>query len=107
MKTTKYDNKQEGKISFYCIHIEYRCINFSLVFYLFFSCLAITDAIDQLPLTNTPDVIGLNSNVGYDDNMKQTQVIWHHLLHLQPQKGLFIFCFYLFKKIIFSKQKRK
>lgn len=46
------------------------------------------DAIDKLPLTNTPDVIGLSGNAEIGYNTENILDIWRHLRKLQPQRGL-------------------
>lgn len=51
--------------------------------------LLITDSTDALPLTNTPEVFGLNSNAEINYYSQATREIWNHLIELQPQTGEF------------------
>lgn len=51
----------------------------------FFS--VILEAIEALPLANTPEVFGLHSNAEIGYYTKAARDMWHHLLELQPQTG--------------------
>ena len=58
---------------------------FSLV--LEYQSFYISDYIDSLPLSNTPEVFGLhpNAEIGYYTNAAKE--LWSHLIELQPQTG--------------------
>ncbi|XP_055461995.1 dynein axonemal heavy chain 10 [Psammomys obesus] len=45
------------------------------------------EAIEALPLANTPEVFGLHSNAEIGYYTKAARDMWHHLLELQPQTG--------------------
>uniref|UniRef100_A0ABI7Z6S1 Dynein axonemal heavy chain 10 n=2 Tax=Felis catus TaxID=9685 RepID=A0ABI7Z6S1_FELCA len=46
------------------------------------------EAIEALPLTNTPEVFGLHSNAEIGYYTQAARDMWTHLLELQPQTGL-------------------
>uniref|UniRef100_A0A8D2N9M5 Dynein-1, subspecies f n=1 Tax=Zonotrichia albicollis TaxID=44394 RepID=A0A8D2N9M5_ZONAL len=45
------------------------------------------DAIEALPLSNTPEVLGLHANAEIGYYMQAVRDMWVHLLELQPQTG--------------------
>lgn len=49
--------------------------------------LLIIEAIEALPLTNTPEVFGLHSNAEIGYYTQAARDMWAHLLELQPQTG--------------------
>lgn len=54
-------------------------------------CPLITEAIEALPLANTPEVFGLHSNAEIGYYTQAARAMWAHLLELQPQTGS-IYC---------------
>lgn len=46
-------------------------------------------SIDKLPLTNTPEIFGLHPNAEIGYYTQAVKMIWHHLIDLQPQTGMF------------------
>lgn len=44
--------------------------------------------IDTLPLTNTPEVFGLNPNAEIGYYTKSARDMWDQLVELQPQTGI-------------------
>lgn len=46
-----------------------------------------TAQIDELPLTNTPEVFGLHPNAEIGYYTLATREMWGHLIDLQPQTG--------------------
>ena len=55
-------------------------------YYRVFSVLII-EAIEALPLANTPEVFGLHSNAEIGYYTQAARDMWAHLLELQPQTG--------------------
>lgn len=56
----------------------------------------IAEAIESLPLANTPEVFGLHANAEIGYYTQAVRDIWSHLLELQPQTGQFsiaLMCF--------------
>lgn len=51
------------------------------------NCVSIA-AIDELPLTNSPDVFGLHPNAEIGYYTQAVRDIWGHLIELQPQTGM-------------------
>lgn len=49
----------------------------------------IIEAIEALPLANTPEVFGLHSNAEIGYYTQAARDMWAHLLELQPQTGEF------------------
>lgn len=49
----------------------------------------IAEAIESLPLANTPEVFGLHANAEIGYYTQAVRDIWSHLLELQPQTGMF------------------
>lgn len=47
----------------------------------------ILEAIEALPLANTPEVFGLHSNAEIGYYTQAARDMWEHLLELQPQTG--------------------
>lgn len=47
----------------------------------------LTEAIEALPLANTPEVFGLHSNAEIGYYTQAARDMWAHLLELQPQTG--------------------
>lgn len=47
----------------------------------------ILEAIEALPLANTPEVFGLHSNAEIGYYTQAARDMWGHLLELQPQTG--------------------
>lgn len=47
-------------------------------------------AIDCLPLTNNPEIFGLHSNAEIGYYTQAVKMMWHNLIHLQPQTGSYI-----------------
>lgn len=45
-------------------------------------------AIDEWPLTNTPEVFGLHPNAEIGYYTLAVRDIWMHLIELQPQTGM-------------------
>lgn len=45
------------------------------------------EAIEALPLANTPEVFGLHSNAEIGYYTQAARDMWAHLLELQPQTG--------------------
>lgn len=45
------------------------------------------EAIEALPLANTPEVFGLHSNAEIGYYTQAARDMWGHLLELQPQAG--------------------
>lgn len=50
-------------------------------------CGCIPEAIEALPLSNTPEVLGLHANAEIGYYMQAVRDMWVHLLELQPQTG--------------------
>lgn len=50
-------------------------------------CGCIAEAIEALPLSNTPEVLGLHANAEIGYYMQAVRDMWVHLLELQPQTG--------------------
>lgn len=48
----------------------------------------ILEAIEALPLANTPEVFGLHSNAEIGYYTQAARDMWGHLLELQPQTGM-------------------
>ncbi|XP_051490092.1 dynein axonemal heavy chain 10 [Apus apus] len=48
---------------------------------------AFVEAIEALPLANTPEVLGLHANAEIGFNTQAVREMWAHLLELQPQTG--------------------
>nr|CAD7435272.1 unnamed protein product [Timema monikensis] len=48
---------------------------------------AIPDAIDELPLVNSPEVFGLHPNAEIGYFTQAAKEMWLHLVELQPQTG--------------------
>ncbi|XP_063753564.1 dynein axonemal heavy chain 10 [Eleginops maclovinus] len=46
-----------------------------------------TDEIENLPMANTPEVLGLNSNAEIGYYTQAAKDMWSHLIDLQPQTG--------------------
>lgn len=55
--------------------------------YNLFSLTVILEAIEALPLANTPEVFGLHSNAEIGYYTQAARDMWEHLLELQPQTG--------------------
>lgn len=51
------------------------------------SVLCAVEAIEALPLANTPEVFGLHSNAEIGYYTQAARDMWAHLLELQPQTG--------------------
>ena len=51
----------------------------------------ITDYIESLPLTNTPEVFGLHPNAEIGYYTAAARDMWSHLIELQPQTGNYLF----------------
>lgn len=49
----------------------------------------IAEAIESLPLANTPEVLGLHANAEIGYYTQAVRDTWSHLLELQPQTGVF------------------
>ena len=47
-----------------------------------------SDAIEALPLENTPEVFGLHPNAEIGYYTQSAKAMWAHLVELQPQTGL-------------------
>lgn len=47
-------------------------------------------AIDELPLTNSPEVFGLHPNAEIGYYTQATKEMWSILIELQPQTGIYI-----------------
>lgn len=47
----------------------------------------VLEAIEALPLANTPEVFGLHSNAEIGYYTQAARDMWTHLLELQPQTG--------------------
>ena len=47
----------------------------------------ITEYIESLPLTNTPEVFGLHPNAEIGYYTKSARDMWEQLIELQPQSG--------------------
>lgn len=54
-----------------------------------FTLLSVVEEIESLPLANTPEVMGLHSNAEIGYYTQAAKDMWHHLIHLQPQTGVF------------------
>mgnify|MGYP001792223710 CR=1 FL=1 len=50
----------------------------------------ITDYIESLPLTNTPEVFGLHPNAEIGYYTAAARDMWSHLIELQPQTGNYL-----------------
>lgn len=48
----------------------------------------VLEAIEALPLANTPEVFGLHSNAEIGYYTQAARDMWGHLLELQPQTGI-------------------
>lgn len=53
-----------------------------------FSLLSVTEEIENLPLVNTPEVMGLHSNAEIGYYTQAAKDMWTHLIDLQPQTGM-------------------
>uniref|UniRef100_A0A3Q3JHQ8 Dynein heavy chain ATP-binding dynein motor region domain-containing protein n=1 Tax=Monopterus albus TaxID=43700 RepID=A0A3Q3JHQ8_MONAL len=53
-----------------------------------FVLLCVTDEIENLPLANTPEVLGLHSNAEIGYYTQAAKDMWTHLIDLQPQTGV-------------------
>lgn len=51
------------------------------------TCCLIVEAIEALPLANTPEVFGLHSNAEIGYYTQAARDMWTHLLEVQPQTG--------------------
>lgn len=56
-------------------------------FFYFILSLFLLAAIDELPLTNSPEVFGLHPNAEIGYYTQATKEMWSLLIELQPQTG--------------------
>lgn len=56
--------------------------------------LSVVEEIESLPLANTPEVMGLHSNAEIGYYTQAAKDMWHHLIDLQPQTGVFSWSFF-------------
>lgn len=71
-------------IVFYDKHSMFLIVEFVLKSMIFFSLI---EYIDDLPLTNTPEVFGLHPNAEIGYYTKSARDMWEQLIELQPQSG--------------------
>lgn len=50
--------------------------------------LSVVEEIESLPLSNTPEVMGLHSNAEIGYYTQAAKDMWCHLIDLQPQTGV-------------------
>uniref|UniRef100_A0A3P9QEZ7 Dynein heavy chain ATP-binding dynein motor region domain-containing protein n=1 Tax=Poecilia reticulata TaxID=8081 RepID=A0A3P9QEZ7_POERE len=57
-----------------------------------FNLACVADEIENMPLANTPEVMGLHSNAEIGYYTLAVKELWSHLIDLQPQSGI-VWCF--------------